>query len=522
MKRNIEKIVNWLAGGLFALFVVYCVFFVLTHGNIVRNRFTDSWWRIALADEYAKTGVFAKDPFFTDAPPFAQFDLMAFMNAKISRVSGISTKKILTGLTAVNAAIALLSVFFAGYLFNKRILAGCLCSIGWAVIYSKQGVIGLGLPFSAALALLFLLMALLWHGTGWERAGVCKAIALGILLGVIFDLHAFIGIAGCAVAGVTVISCWTRFKDGFTRFFHSELIKAILFGMAFLLVSWRWLFLHLSLRPVLGGINAHVTAGQGVDKEWIIKLILGMLVLLIVFVDQKRRRLINKEVVPYIVFGCVLLFFCLPPVNVFLARHTSSYMSGRVPWLFPFGAALVFAWDNVCEMFLKFKKINIAGMCVLLVSCVLVIPAVWQKGLFHLYMIRTSDYDRHPYEYLGAVPGDIRGKVVLSDPNTSYFLRGMAGAYVVTVPAGHASPAVDYKARDTIVYHALREGPSALGDVVIDAVFIDKHKNATASFANTTSEQIVNVWQTGGWEIGAENEDLIVLVPGKEMRFNIQ
>lgn len=71
MKSVNEKLINGLAGGLFALFVIYCVFFVLTNGNIVRNRFTDSWWRIALADEYSQTGVFAKDPFFADAPPFA-------------------------------------------------------------------------------------------------------------------------------------------------------------------------------------------------------------------------------------------------------------------------------------------------------------------------------------------------------------------------------------------------------------------------------------------------------------------
>ena len=63
--------------------------------HVVVNRYTDSWWHIAVADEYVKTGIFAKDPFIENAQAkFAQFGLMDFSNALICKATGVNSKDV--------------------------------------------------------------------------------------------------------------------------------------------------------------------------------------------------------------------------------------------------------------------------------------------------------------------------------------------------------------------------------------------------------------------------------------------
>ena len=114
----------------FAVVVVYCVFFVLSEANLVRNRFTDSWWHIAVADEYAKTRAFAKDPFLENAPEFAPFGLTDFVNARASRITGHAASELFPVLVALNVGIFMCATFMAGLMLKTLALIRTLAGTG--------------------------------------------------------------------------------------------------------------------------------------------------------------------------------------------------------------------------------------------------------------------------------------------------------------------------------------------------------------------------------------------------------
>jgi hypothetical protein len=49
--------------GILILAMGISTFFILSRGHVVINRYTDATWHMVAADEFARTGVFAKDPF---------------------------------------------------------------------------------------------------------------------------------------------------------------------------------------------------------------------------------------------------------------------------------------------------------------------------------------------------------------------------------------------------------------------------------------------------------------------------
>jgi len=533
---------------LFAAFAVYGFAFVVTHGHVVLNRYTDSWWHVAAADEYAKTGVFAKDPFFEDTPPFAQFGLMDFVNGAVSRLTGLDTSRGFVWLVAFNVVVFLVATFAAGFQLHGRIFEGCLCASVSFLAFNRLGIVGQGMPFFVAVSLVYLLMASLWHGNGVWVASTFGVLWRGALLGVTFDLHAFVGLVGCVIAALSLARQFAyptlRRVLGRERDAHPAMgvtaSRKALFNIAmlcviFLAISWPWLRMHVTLRPVLKEINAHVCPGYPV-RAWSGLVLAAGIVMAILSATAERvsarsagDHCVKREeegsdrviLIPYLVLGAVLVILCAPAVNRAIAERTSWYMARRVPYFFPLGLVMAISWSCLkrhfalgsragAERFLRAGALLVA--LGLFVGAAVLGPSAKAVLLLHAYLVRTDDLDRHRYAYLREEVGDaIAGRTAVSDPTTSYFARGMVGTYTITVPSGHASPAVDYVRRDALARRLLREGPADLQDAASHVVIVDKRQNTTSRFAGCPANQIIKAWRAQGWSVLTDTERAIVL-----------
>lgn len=333
---------------------------------------------------------------------------------------------------------------------------------------------------------------------------------------------------------------------------------------AFFAVSWRWWLHHLALRPALALHNAHSMTVYSVPAEDIVMVGIAVVMVGVVWVagiggrnlelsrnsgTQERGEGIWKAgkeeaglpeflsskldrspwfakclYVPgnahrlacwLAAFGLLLLLLCVPSIHWIVGRATSRFMAARVCSFFPLGVAVLV---GVMACFgsgtRRWGRVAI-GVCLAILAVTFFLPRAWHVARLQYYLLRTEDYDAHPFEHLRQSPGrPFDGNLVLSDPWTSYFARGMIGTYAVSVPSGHASPAVDYDARDEFAKRALAEGPSALGGRPVAAVFVNQRNDVTAAFAGCAADEIVRVWTAGGWQVTADTPEVTVLVPG--------
>ncbi|MEK7399147.1 MAG: hypothetical protein AAB116_19595, partial [Candidatus Poribacteria bacterium] len=72
--------------------------------------------------------------------------------------------------------------------------------------------------------------------------------------------------------------------------------------------------------------------------------------------------------------------------------------------------------------------------------------AIMQKNLYKSNEQVLTPLDTWESDF-SALKGTIKDKVVLTDPNTSYFLTYYTSAYVVAIPPGHGSPYINHEAR---------------------------------------------------------------------------
>ncbi len=157
-----------------------------------------------------------------------------------------------------------------------------------------------------------------------------------------------------------------------------------------------------------------------------------------------------------VVSGLLSALAALPGPNTLIGSFTSTFMASRVLGFLPSGLliAAVPAYAAATNIKPTARLLICSG--VVFVFMVLSIPTLIQEAKTCNYMWRTTDYDTHEYADL-LVMEDLRidGRVVLSDKFTSYFSRRFLHTYAVTVPSQHASPAIDYSAREAVWQLAL-------------------------------------------------------------------
>jgi len=497
---------------LFAVMVLGCVGFIGLKRHVVLNRYTDSWWHIAVADEYLRTGLFAKDPFFQGAPPFAQFGLMDVVNAKVCALTGAVPRRVFPWLVAANGAVFLAGAFLSGYWMRRDAFAGLVSAAAWLVMFPGHTIIGIGFPFAASIPLLVFLAVSLWGrepGAFGIRAGLWR----GMLLGVVFDLHAFVGLVGVGLVGVYAVAELVR--HGLRR----GIAGWLAFGLAFLAVSWRWLALHLALRPALAAVNAHISNAPELVGAEVTRLVGGAVLAGVTLWAVYRNmaagsRSPEARVARHVLgFTLSLILLSLPWANSLIRAHSSGYMAARIPWLFPVG--IVFALSTTIVMDGGWgRRVAVRKLVILLLATALLAPAAKTWLLKQAFLARTADYDQHAFAYLEGLEGfDLRGKIVLSDPTTSYYARGMLGVRVLTVIPGEGSPAIDYAPRHGLVRKALVEGPSALDGRAIQAVLLDKRNGAAEQFTGHAVEAMRAHWQAGGWCVAHETADAVLMMP---------
>jgi hypothetical protein len=501
----------------YAALVLYVFAFIFTHPHTVHNRYTDSWWHISVAEEFADTGRFAGDPFLVGAPRYATFGLLDYTCGLISGNTEADAADVYVVLLAVGAAVSLGAAFAAGYVLTRRVWPAVVAGSVFLLLNGPRGLVTLGLPFTIAQSLLFLLLISLWHDRHYREIGVVGATWRGLLLGTVFCLHAFAGLAGLTIVACTIAICVAR--NAISRNWRAagrNCAAGAVLALAFLLPAWQWIYLHIELRPLLSETNAHMLAGHAVQPYRVVNLALSVVVALGLFFGLRGRSALRGAVVGMAVLGFILLVCCLPAVNGFIASNTSWFMARRIPRLFPagvvFGCAVWMAWDRVGRAGRKTLSAA-AGVILLAIMCHICAPLAWRIARQHVYLLRTEDYNVHEYEFLRRRLGaEWRGRIILSDPTTSYFACGLVDTYAVTVPPGHASPAADYAARNATARASLAGGPARLGGHDVAGVVLETRKGDTAAFAGASVEDMIFAWTNSGWQIAVKTDDMILIV----------
>ena len=517
---------SWL-GILCVALAIYAAGFVVTHRALILNRYTDSWWHIAAADEYLRTGVFAKDPFYTDAPPFAPFGLMEFANARVCWLTGLSPKDVLPGLDVFFLILFLVGSFLAGCLVRRKVGAGFASVLVSALVYGYEGPIRTGLAFSTTLPWLTVVIVWMWNSRSSGTRASLMALAQGLLLGVIFDVHVFVGAFGAGAAGV--IGLWelgrritAKDRVACVRWLQKYVVMAV----GFLITAWPWVLLQLRVAPHLSGHSSPVWrfTHSVADPEYLLTGLGGFAILLALYAARKFFREERGELTPYLILSAFILALRIPVVEKMIAQSTSYGVADRLTLFLPFGVMAAFLYDE-CAVLLSApeNRRRLAALALLGAALVLAFPLAYRRVRLNVWLIRRGAnlYRQHRYAYLvdELGPGWSR-KTILSDPYTSYFARGLIGSYAVCVPAGNASHAVDHSARAALARNALVNGSAKLNGIHIDGIVIDKVNHAdlasdpdAQTFADVSSDRVINVWTNSGWRVCRETDHMVLLCP---------
>ncbi len=507
-----KRFINWLVivGLLVLLALVFS--YVYMRGHVVLNRYTDTTWHLAAADEYARTGVFGKDPFFVDVPPFAPFGLWDFTNGLLLRWTGRDVESILIFTNASFLVLSLLACFVAGLAASGHLVGGFLALVFIpAITFCGQAtLIRGGWPFAFALSLYFLLLALssrLLNSFSSARiAGhlQCKyrliaySVGVGVLAGIIFDFHAFVGLfAGVHLflAAIPLLVVW------WTR---RWMLLSLALGAAsgFFLVAWPWLWMHLELREILRHTNVHLCA---IDKQPIgIVVIVGVMVIVFYVYAALRGILVRRFLLLVYLLGigaAIAVLGLIPFVNRVISEKTSSFMGERIYYFIPGGlliASLAFARNIFTN---NLKRWRVMSYMLLIVYALACVPTFYREAKVTYYLGTTRDYDVHEYADLKRLQEfGLSGKTVLSDPFTSYFARRFLGCYAITVHAGHASPAVEYEVRNQLWRDTLENPIEVLQpDLPFDFILINKRpRKAGVRFDPMHVEKGLTFWRENG------------------------
>lgn len=522
------------------LFAIYNVAFVATHRPLVLNRYRDSWSRIPAADEYLQTRTFAKDPFYKEAPPFAQFGLMEFLNAHLCRLTGWNPMCGFWVLLVLNTALFSAGNFLAGYLATRNTVAACVSMAVVPIVIGGEAPIGTGFPFYTALSWFGVFLVCLWGVDGENRERVtaygsltpvrgharalCNSFAIGLFAGVLFDLHAFVGVlAFAATVTTTLIECPYLLLIRNAASLKATAMRLATFTAGFTLTAWRWVLLQLQLRPYLSKYNAHMLTAmehRGLYMySGLFALALGTWAMCVRVSCRREWRWL----VPYLALGSLTILFGATRMEAAVSRFVGKMMADRLPLFCPLGpmSAIAFMeWKALLAMGKLPHRSALMCMLMPVIGAGITYAYGWARG--HVGLIRRAyQYKEHPYAFLTSVGTNWHGKVILSDPWTSLCARELTGAYAVCVPSVEASPAVDHDARARLALSALIHGPGELTGSQVDAVLVVKSHSRflenydSPGFSELQPQEILAVWTNAGWKIEHNTDEMICLIPGK-------
>ena len=251
-----KRITHAIAPTLLVLLLI-CVFTtILSRGHIIVNRYTDATWHMAVADEFARTGIFAKDPFIPEAPPFAPFGLWDFINGSLQRRFDATPEQVFVTSNAVSCTLFLLASYFAGLLATGRVICGwlSLVTISVTCAMGETTIVRAGWPFALASSFYYLLLGSLCAFSGRVSSFLTShtvsgirspfllwmsAFGMGLLLGAVFDIHAFVGLFSLAVLCVFIVIA--TFLAIWRHNARQLIMLAAFAAVGFLAISTPWL-----------------------------------------------------------------------------------------------------------------------------------------------------------------------------------------------------------------------------------------------------------------------------------------
>ena len=204
--------------------------------------YRDLWWHVSAADEFNRTGQFAKDPFYEHAPPFTNFGLVDLTNGFIARVFGCQARTVCGITFLLGEAIFLLLAFWIGWSAGGSGAAGGLSVLA---CWTFSRII---FPYHFAIMLVYLLYASFWgpcNSVGklvignWRETGPWGAIWRGACLGLAFAIHPFAGAFAVLVLAVRLIATFRHEK---------EPAKIVLLFLVAFIVAAPWILFQARLR----------------------------------------------------------------------------------------------------------------------------------------------------------------------------------------------------------------------------------------------------------------------------------
>lgn len=524
---NVRRWVEVAAYASFALTSIYVLLFSGLKSNVALNRNNDSWVHVAEADEYLRTGVFAADPFIEGAPPFGVFGVQELMTANIARFFTGTSEAAWSWTLALTLFLATWASFVCGVVVGRGPLAGWYAFLlwislsGWLGFHGQMGLHGLGFAFPSSVSLLScLIVCMLWTEPA-RRWRHLRPLIWGASSGALFGLHSLTGLLGCLLIGPILLADLLRMirveplqeQDkrtarwaGTTR----AIIVGLLFCAGFLIVAQPWVRMQWELRPLLATMNAQGTEPPVLALRYVLTLLAASAAYFLSLFAMRQNKALLLRLMPVSIWVAMLLIGCVPMVNAALARVTSSHMAARVCSLAPLPIMAGVVCLALAGCILRGRRYGVLAAAVVMGVALLPLKHFAEV---HLYLLRTNDLDTHWFGHLQRLRHlDLEGKVLLSDPMTSYFARPMLGTYVIGVPGELSSPVVPAESRMAHARDLLIKGVTPQ-DSEADVVVFEFRRNLTPDFSGVSAHAIRDVWISKGWRVVHEDADIVAMMP---------
>jgi hypothetical protein len=438
--------------------------------QLIYNLGYDTWMHLTIIQRGVENGLFAGDPYYAGFPNTPHYSIADVFYILLSKITGIAPLMLWGNLSFIFAGLIFLAcIWWYKELFeDSRFgwLAGLLFILSISIKWHYA-------TYPRNIAFIFFFLSLLFYFLSVKQNRYI--LYCGISFGFCIMSHLFTAIMCFTFLITYILLTWGIDAIHRKKRLWLEELKRLAFIPIGCIVASPWLFIfgkqalthtetsmsHYSLpdwhveTTILGWTFTTYKPKMFFEIFpnilWILAGI-GFLICLYYIIRGNYKPvhifLVSSAIIPVLV---LLTPLYLPIVHIFGEWMPSRFIRVMsVPPLAVLSCGTIVYFLTMLRANHKIQRsiIRSFGIILAFIFMIIVISpiAIMQKNLYKSREQVLTPLDAWNIDF-PTLKGMIKDKVVLTDPDTSYFLTYYTSAYVVAIPPGHGSPYINHEAR---------------------------------------------------------------------------
>jgi hypothetical protein len=438
--------------------------------QLIYNLGYDTWMHLTIIQRGVENGLFAGDPYYAGFPNTPHYSIADVFYILLSKITGIAPLMLWGNLSFIFAGLIFLAcIWWYKELFeDSRFgwLAGLLFILSISIKWHYA-------TYPRNIAFIFFFLSLLFYFLSVKQNRYI--LYCGISFGFCIMSHLFTAIMCFTFLITYILLTWGIDAIHRKKRLWLEELKRLAFIPIGCIVASPWLFIfgkqalthteismsHYSLpdwhveTTILGWTFTIYKPKMFLEIFpnilWILAGI-GFLICLYYIIRGNYKPvhifLVSSAIIPVLV---LLTPLYLPIVHIFGEWMPSRFIRVMsVPPLAVLSCGTIVYFLTMLRANHKIQRsiIRSFGIILAFIFIIIVISpiAIMQRNLYKSSEQVLTPLDAWNIDF-PTLKGMIKDKVVLTDPDTSYFLTYYTSAYVVAIPPGHGSPYINHEAR---------------------------------------------------------------------------